>query len=76
MSSGSLEILLRVCGGDLVLDGTCRLGKFSLLEKILSINANGRWTLVECSCCQMRGVNQAEECKNSTLCVNCCSALH
>ena len=45
MSSGWLEILLRVC------DGRWGLDECSVLEKILSINANGRATVVGYSCC-------------------------
>lgn len=46
MSSGSLESVLRVCESDFVLNGKWELGECSVLEKILSINANGRATLV------------------------------
>ena len=51
MSSGWLEI------SDVVLNGKWGLGECSVLEKILSINANGRATVVGYSCCQMRGFN-------------------
>ena len=57
MSSGWLEILLRVCESDFVLNGKWGLAECSGSEKILSMNANGRGTVVGYSCCQMRGIN-------------------
>ena len=46
MYSEWLEILLRVCESDFVLNGKWGLGECSVSENILSINANGGAMLV------------------------------
>ena len=46
MSYRSLEVLLRVCENEFVLNGKWGLGECSVLVKILSINVNGRAMLV------------------------------
>ena len=41
----SLAMLLEVCEGGNVLDGVWERGKFSILERTLSIDASGRVTV-------------------------------
>ncbi len=42
---GSLTMLFKVCESEPVLDGMCERGELPVLEKRLSIDANGEMTI-------------------------------